>query len=646
MMSIPISQNAQGDPSEHRDILRAFISISRALNLDQPLSETLDLIAEKVSQTMGHKYCAVLLADEQTKDLRIHGAFGLSHKYIQTLNNELVQKTQGGGPMSRSVTAQAYRTRMPVYAPDITSDQRFTTWREAALEAGYKSIVALPLIFREQTIGVLNCYDEPRSYSEEQVEALTVVAEQAASAAGIARLIDEQRKTISELNRINEHFASQHELLQRSASAHESLTSLLLEDCSLDGISATLAALLRSPVVLQDEELRILSRFDYDNVPHDGLPAHKDESTSLEPPLSVLKRSGRARVVRPISASGSPSERRTLLFAPVELGNHESGYLSIPLAEGTAEPFASRTMEQAATVFALYMARQRAAREAEDRLREDLLTDLLHGRLEDAATLRDRAHYLGVDFTKHQFRIIVVRHEALSEYVHHRGGDSRTINQTKGRLVTLAREFASDTAAREGAGYAVTDTESNHIIMLLPFPRDLATSAMAERLVNTMRRRFPELHLRVAVSGICESSDKLRAREKEARSLLDLADRLDLSDQEVCYDDWKLYGLLLRGGSREDFSEIAHRYLDPIIRYDLRYDSDLLETLVAYLNSNLSPSRTSRALFVHLNTVKYRLRRISTLLDSDLGDLHVVLTLQVALMQRDLAPEAFDAFIE
>jgi GAF domain-containing protein len=98
---------------------------------------------------MGHKYCAVLLADEQTKDLRIHGAFGLSHKYIQTLNNELVQKTQGGGPMSRSVTAQAYRTRMPVYAPDITSDQRFTTWREAALEAGYKSIVALPLIFRE-----------------------------------------------------------------------------------------------------------------------------------------------------------------------------------------------------------------------------------------------------------------------------------------------------------------------------------------------------------------------------------------------------------------------------------------------------------------------------------------------------------------
>jgi DNA-binding PucR family transcriptional regulator len=150
----------------------------------------------------------------------------------------------------------------------------------------------------------------------------------------------------------------------------------------------------------------------------------------------------------------------------------------------------------------------------------------------------------------------------------------------------------------------------------------------------------------VAVSSICEDSDKLRDREKEARSLLDLADRLDLSEQEVCYDDWKLYGLLLRGGSHEDFSEIAHRHLDPIIRYDLHHDSDLLNTLVAYLNNNLSPSRTSKALFVHLNTVKYRLRRISDLLGSDLGDLHVVLTLQVALMQRDLAPRAFDALID
>ena len=60
------------------DLLRAFSAISRALNLGQPLSLTLDLIAEKVTQTMGHMYCAIYLLDHETGELHIEGSHGLS----------------------------------------------------------------------------------------------------------------------------------------------------------------------------------------------------------------------------------------------------------------------------------------------------------------------------------------------------------------------------------------------------------------------------------------------------------------------------------------------------------------------------------------------------------------------------------------
>jgi GAF domain-containing protein len=112
---------------------------------------------------------------------------------------------------------------MPVYAPDITEDPRFAPWRE-----GYNSIVALPLVFRNEVIGVLSCYDEPREYTEDQVAALMVVAEQTASAVGLARLISTQRSPIDQLNSLNEHVTARHTLLQRSEKNGRDLRSAFI----------------------------------------------------------------------------------------------------------------------------------------------------------------------------------------------------------------------------------------------------------------------------------------------------------------------------------------------------------------------------------------------------------------------------------
>lgn len=299
--------------------------------MGQPLPFTLSLIAEKVSQTMEHKYCAILLLNEDTDELLIEGAHGLPEEYVESLNKDLTQRVSGTGPMAHSVTLQAFKTRMSVYVQDITSDPRFKPWREVALKAGYKSIVALPLLFRNEVIGVLNCYDEPREYTEDQVEALMVVAEQAASAVGISRLISEQRATIEKLNFLNEHIVSQHALLQHSESVHEALTALLLEDRPLDYITNTLAELLEAPIVLQDERLATLSRSGSDSEQYGGLPSREGALRDIQPLLTSLNDTGRAR-----NLELDPEEHwgRNLLVAPVDMGKYGSGYLSAPLAKG------------------------------------------------------------------------------------------------------------------------------------------------------------------------------------------------------------------------------------------------------------------------------------------------------------------------
>lgn len=614
---------AAGRGADIRDLLRAFAAISKALNLAQPLPVTLDLIAEKVSRTMGHKSCAVLLANRETEELLIEGSFGLSEEYVRALNTRLKQKISGDGTESRSVTAQAYRTGMPVYAPDITEDPRFARWREAALREGYNSIVALPLVFRDEVIGVLNCYDRPREYTEDQVEALMVVAEQAASAVGIARLISTQRSTIDQLNASNEHVTAQHNLLRRSEKTHETLAALLLEDRPLDDITRALSDLLNAPVALQNHDLQHLSLSNPENFK--GLPA---DAQGL-PDLDTTGRAGNLE-----------TEMGTMFVAPVDLGGHEHGYLSSPLAHGTQRDFALRTLEQATVVYALYAARKRAAQEAEDRIKGDLLADLLAARFRDDSEARDRARHLGLDFSGAPLRVLVLRPEPLSTYLERRGMNARSLGPLRSRLLSLARSFATGATPPGMAGL-----DGDHLVALLPCSADGNPRDPADRLLRLVREDLPGLRVRVAVSAPCDAPKDLAPRYEEARSLLDLAERLGAVEDILSHDDWKMYGLLLRSANREDLLALAHKVLDPLLAHERDGRGDLLATLQSYLHNDLSIARTAAVLYVHHNTVKYRLGKLSDLLGLDAHGLDNALTLKVSLMIRNLDPANFDAAV-
>ncbi|HSS67003.1 MAG TPA: helix-turn-helix domain-containing protein, partial [Nocardioidaceae bacterium] len=59
--------------------------------------------------------------------------------------------------------------------------------------------------------------------------------------------------------------------------------------------------------------------------------------------------------------------------------------------------------------------------------------------------------------------------------------------------------------------------------------------------------------------------------------------------------------------------------------------SGLLETLTAYLDTSASIERTARQLFVHANTVRYRLKRIADVTGLTPTDARDAYTMRVAI---------------
>jgi len=86
-------------------------------------------------------------------------------------------------------------------------------------------------------------------------------------------------------------------------------------------------------------------------------------------------------------------------------------------------------------------------------------------------------------------------------------------------------------------------------------------------------------------------------------------------------------------------SEAASNFLRPLHTHDSKRAITLMPTLEAFLRNDAHPSRTCDELFIHRNTLSYRLRRIESLLGVDLTTLEAQATCLLALRLAEQVAE-------
>jgi sugar diacid utilization regulator len=107
------------------------------------------------------------------------------------------------------------------------------------------------------------------------------------------------------------------------------------------------------------------------------------------------------------------------------------------------------------------------------------------------------------------------------------------------------------------------------------------------------------------------------------RSLADAEFSLRLSsvtDKPITlFDELGVWRILARQDV-SDLQELVDSWIGKLIVYDREHHSELLKTLFAYLNESGALEATAAKLYVHRNTLKYRLTRVEELTGWDLDD--------------------------
>lgn len=104
----------------------------------------------------------------------------------------------------------------------------------------------------------------------------------------------------------------------------------------------------------------------------------------------------------------------------------------------------------------------------------------------------------------------------------------------------------------------------------------------------------------------------------------------------LLYDEAGVDRLLLSIDDQEILEDYYINSIGPLIEYDRVNDGDLTQVLNNYLSSSGSIKETSERMFVHRNTVNYKISKIQDLLGVNLSDFSVRMELLIGLHVKEL----------
>jgi DNA-binding PucR family transcriptional regulator len=395
----------------------------------------------------------------------------------------------------------------------------------------------------------------------------------------------------------------QYELLQRGIALHKRLERLVLEERGLDELVRALAAAIGGAVVVLDARGEaISSRAFRRELSPDAIQAVREQ---------VRRRAG-AGEIGEFAPEHSDLAGRALVL-PVAMrgsGAPEAWLLAVRDAAGLGD-FERLILQQATTVVALELMRQRAMRDTERRLAGDVLAETVGGRL-DPTELGVRLRPFGVGS---EAAVLVFSTDA-------EGGPPATAEGDLERLLADA-----------GIG-ALVATHERLLCAVVDAGDGLDPIDLAGRMRSALAPADGQLRAGVSRTA---AAGQLRRSFHEARCALEATALANGSAPEVAsWRDLGAFQLLLSLQDDEALRLYCDSVLGPLEDASGEYGDELMRSLETFIEQNGQWERAARELFCHRHTLRYRIRRVEQLTGRDLSSARDRIEFWLALRAREL----------
>lgn len=609
-----------------------------------PSGSFADLIARCSSlaaRLVGAESAGIMLYDAREDRMAIaKPAFGI--------DDESLLKQYCVSLASPANSVKVFRTGVPYISQDVLSDPRTPRSVVKSLRMfNVHKLLVVPLLGSNGPIGVINVADKKDGeFSEGDVRIVQSMGNV------FGHLIEERltQQTLAHDKALLTDQLSDTSRQLESLRFHVSLTDALLscmvsDQSGLERMVSRLSTLLNRELCVYDLSGNVVALEPQTNA-NQASTLHPQTLIGIgesERQTLLLNHSGAAHPdLQPLSDGDPPADPDlspdAVLLEPIRAGHRALGYLAISGFDGRVSREERTAIRRACTYLAAEIMRGLAEQGSEEKRGSALVDAAIHGRASEEE-VRDVSRSLGRGLVA-PYCVVVARRPTA--------GDGAAGATGAGSSLQMLRS-ALDAALGRSWLMSVRETECVVVCSLKAVLGPAAgegPATLRARLAAALPETGASEFLSVGIGPACETTDKIAASHNEARVAAVVSPGTG-GHTVVCAEGLGVYRLLAQVGDKQVLLQFARRALGPLLDDEQVRSSRYVETLECYLDCDGHLKQASGRLYVHPNTLRYRLSRIQELLGCDVGNSADRLNLAVALkalrLARMLAADAVDA---
>lgn len=400
---------------------------------------------------------------------------------------------------------------------------------------------------------------------------------------------------------------------------HDNFSALVLGSESIgvaiDQILDVLAKLIRNPVAAFNRQL-------------DCIGASEGAERSLE--IQKDAQSYEPGVYSNYEYLRQQIENRQQYIVKVKLNLRERLYLVITEEEDSFDVMDAIATESAIWALQFELVRQYSVTELEKKFQNDIMHNILNGKIDSISELQKNTSLLGVPING-SFRVIVFGLK----------GEDRDKRDFKSKISDT--NLLSDAIACQIINVKIYN-DLDRIVVVKEVNKEQTQEEyrqeireIVDKVQAYVSRQDKELQVKAGVGKVVEGVINLPDSFKEANeafTFVDIAGEIseDGNSQVTLFSDLGIFKLLCQLDNPELLLEYVPEGLQKLYNYKKPQRDDLLITLKTYLDRNLNLSKTAQDLFVHYKTASYRIEKIAKITGVDFDNANEVLAFRIGLV--------------
>ena len=400
---------------------------------------------------------------------------------------------------------------------------------------------------------------------------------------------------------------------------HDNFSALVLGSESIgvaiDQILDVLAKLIRNPVAAFNRQL-------------DCIGASEGAERSLE--IQKDAQSYEPGIYSNYEYLRQQIDNRQQYIVKVKLNLRERLYLVITEEEDSFDVMDAIATESAIWALQFELVRQYSVTELEKKFQNDIMHNILNGKIDSISELQKNTSLLGVPING-SFRVIVFGLK----------GEDRDKRDFKSKISDT--NLLSDAIACQMINVKIYN-DLDRIVVVKEVNKEQTQEEyrqeireIVDKVQAYVSRQDKELQVKAGVGKVVEGVINLPDSFKEANeafTFVDIAGEIseDGNSQVTLFSDLGIFKLLCQLDNPELLLEYVPEGLQKLYNYTTPQRDDLLITLKTYLDRNLNLSKTAQDLFVHYKTASYRIEKIAKITGVDFDNANEVLAFRIGLV--------------